>query len=182
MPKVPVYDKSKLPTLMSAKVVTKRRWKVMNREVKPREREILARLEEINRQKKQLRMEVRRLQDELNVVRCVSTFGKNTVKLYALRLQNDCWYIGMSYDVHRRFTKHSKGKGASWTKAHRPIEVHETRDTKQYSQDAVAKLEDDMTLEYALKYGSDKVRGGGYCQMKPHWPLVIVENERVLDN
>lgn len=101
------------------------------------------------------------------------------VSLYALRLQNDCWYIGMSFNVKKRYTKHQKGKGAVWTKRYAPIEIYETRITECYDQDSAAKLEDDMTIEYALKYGSDKVRGGGYCQAKPHWPDVVIENERM---
>lgn len=174
MPKIPVWDKTNWPTIVKPK---KNKWRSMNREVKPREKQILSRLDKIKQQKKALRLEVRKLQEELEIVRGVSTFGNNTVKLYALRLQNNCWYIGMSYDVDRRFTKHLRGKGAKWTKLNHPIEIHETRDTNLYSQDEVARLEDDLTLEYALLYGSDKVRGGGYCQTKPLWPDIIRQNE-----
>lgn len=102
--------------------------------------------------------------------------GSN-VKLYALQLEDNCWYVGMSFNVEKRFSKHCKGKGAQWTKLHKPIKIHEIRQTEFYSQDSVARLEDDMTLEYALKHGSDKVRGGGYCQSKPRWPQLIIQNE-----
>ena len=102
------------------------------------------------------------------------------VQLYALRLEDNCWYIGMSYNPVKRFVKHSKGKGAQWTKVHPPIEIHEIRSTKEYIQDNAAKLEDDLTLEYAMKYGSQYVRGGGYCQAKPKWPQMIRDNEIVL--
>jgi predicted GIY-YIG superfamily endonuclease len=102
------------------------------------------------------------------------------VSLYALQLEDGCYYIGMTFDVIRRFKKHGTGKGAAWTRLHKPIQILEVRETKFYDQDEVAKLEDDMTLEYALKYGSDKVRGGGYCQAKPRWPPVVTENERVI--
>lgn len=102
---------------------------------------------------------------------------ERTVKLYALQLEDQCWYIGMSYDPVRRFVKHGTSKGAKWTRLHNPIRIHETRETGFNIQDMAAKLEDDMTLEYALKYGSDKVRGGGYCQFKPLWPDLIKDNE-----
>lgn len=98
-----------------------------------------------------------------------------TVKLYALKLQDDCWYIGMSFNPDKRYLKHCKGKGAQFTKLHRPIEIFEVRDTGLYTQDEVALLEDDMTLQYARQYGVDKVRGGGYCQSKPHWPKDLSE-------
>lgn len=99
------------------------------------------------------------------------------VMLYALRLEGNNYYVGMSYNVERRFASHVKGKGAAWTKRHRPLEIQETRPTGKFIQDEVAKLEDDMTLEYALKYGSDRVRGGGWCQAHPLWPDVVVEND-----
>lgn len=176
MTKVPVWDKSSWPSPIR-KNNNGKKWKAMNREVKPREKEVAVRLLQIHETIGILKRESRVLREELALVRGVSTFGQNTVKLYALRLQNNCWYIGMTYDVERRFAKHSKGKGANWTKLYKPIEISETRDTKLYSQAEVGKLEDDMTLEYALKYGSDKVRGGGWCQTKPHWPDVIRQNE-----
>lgn len=99
------------------------------------------------------------------------------VTLYALRLEDGCYYIGMSHNVEKRFVKHQKGKGAVWTKLHKPLEIIEQRKTVHYSQDLVAKLEDDMTLEYAMLYGSCKVRGGGYCQQKPRWPQEVMQNE-----
>lgn len=101
------------------------------------------------------------------------------VKLYALQLEDGCWYVGMSYDPARRFVKHCKGKGARWTQTHPPVKLYETRLTGKFIQDEVARMEDDMTLEYALKYGSRYVRGGGYCQAKPLWPEMIRDNERV---
>ena len=95
------------------------------------------------------------------------------VQLYALRLEDNCWYIGMTYDPIKRLARHKTGKGAQWTKVHPPIELFETRETNEYIQDSAAKLEDDMTLEYALKYGTEYVRGGGFCQAKPRWPNTV---------
>ena len=99
------------------------------------------------------------------------------VKLYVLKLEDDCWYIGMSYNPDKRFIQHSKGKGAKWTSVHPPIKIIEIKATGKYIQDQAARLEDDLTLEYALKYGSAYVRGGGFCQAKPIWPSMVVENE-----
>lgn len=98
------------------------------------------------------------------------------VKLYALQLEDQCWYVGMSFNPDKRFRKHLNGKGASWTKLHKPIKIVEIRITELFDQDDVVELENDMTLEYALKYGSEYVRGGGYCQAKPYWPDVVLQH------
>lgn len=42
---------------------------------------------------------------------------------YFLRCENDAFYIGWTTNVNRRFSQHSNGKGAYYTKIHRPIEV-----------------------------------------------------------
>lgn len=102
------------------------------------------------------------------------------IQLYALRLEDRCWYVGMSRNPERRFTKHGGNKGAMWTREHKPIEIIEIRQTGSTDDGAVNLLEDDMTLEYALKYGSEFVRGGGYCQRKPRWPDVVIQNEKVI--
>lgn len=99
-----------------------------------------------------------------------SAYFKKPIMLYVLRLEHDCWYIGMSRNVDKRFKSHSKGK-AWWTNTHKPIEIFEKRETGLTSDSAASKLEDELTLEFARKYGTDRVRGGGYCQRKPIWPI-----------
>lgn len=127
------------------------------KEFKNKQRQVVKDIKEIDRRCRQQRL--------------------NPVSLYALELEDGHYYIGMTFDVGKRFRQHGGSKGAAWTKLHKPISIIETRVTEFYDQDEVAKLEDDMTLEYALKYGLDKVRGGGYCQAKPVWPDVILQNE-----
>lgn len=142
------------------------------------DRVLKKRIAEINKQMGTLKIERRECSIALKKREQLRNHNKErTVKLYALKLEDQCWYIGMSYDPIRRFVKHGTSKGAKWTKLHKPILIHETRETNLNIQDLAARLEDDMTLEYALKYGSDKVRGGGYCQFKPLWPDVIKDNE-----
>lgn len=97
--------------------------------------------------------------------------------LYALRLENNYWYVGMSHNVRKRFNNHVLGKGARWTALHKPIEIVEVRPTQFILESDASRLEDDMTIEYAMKYGSAFVRGGGYCQAKPSWPDIIIQNE-----
>ncbi len=92
------------------------------------------------------------------------------IKLYALRLEDNCWYIGMSRNPERRYVRHGTRKGAMWTQLHKPLELFEIKETGLTDDSAVGLLEDKLTLEYAEKYGRDFVRGGGYCQMRPRWP------------
>ena len=124
-----------------------------------------------------LKAQRKKLMDEQRNLRGKKGKSRNEIHLYALRLEGGHWYIGASPSPVRRYKKHLLGKGANWTRLHKPVELVETRPTGEYYLDKTSLLEDDMTLEYALKYGSQYVRGGGYCQTKPKWPLLIIENE-----
>jgi predicted GIY-YIG superfamily endonuclease len=180
MPKVPVLNLSYSPKyerqkvkLEKIKAKYKDEWRYTQDE-----KNILERLREISNQQMALKVEKAELRAIIKKRQLLRKQGRETtVKLYALRLDGGYWYIGMSYNPDKRFEKHRRGTGASWTRLHKPLSIHETRDTKLYDQDSAAKLEDDMTLEYALKYGSANVRGGGFCQQKPRWPDVIIQNE-----
>lgn len=99
--------------------------------------------------------------------------------LYALQLECGKFYVGFTTDVDRRYKKHEKGKGAQWTKKYKPLMILEVREIPLDQHERAGFLEDDMTIEYAMKYGSEHVRGGGYCQiLAPNWPDVVVQNER----
>ncbi len=172
MPKVPVYPPPKV-----SEPPHRRNPKSVKREVSTRETEVVAELQHLDAEFKRLKSHRNELVFELKRLRTNSKYGTVPVKLYALRLEGDYWYVGMTYNVDKRFKKHCKGKGAQWTKAHKPIEIVEERVTEFLLQEQVAPLEDDMTIEYALRYGADKVRGGGFCQFHPHWPAVVLENE-----
>lgn len=98
-----------------------------------------------------------------------SEYYDRPILLYVLRLEGNCWYIGMSRNVERRLNAHMKGK-SMWTSEHKPIDIVEVRETGLTSDSEAALLEDELTIEYARRYGVDVVRGGGYCQRKPRWP------------
>lgn len=104
-----------------------------------------------------------------------SAYFDKPILIYILELENGCWYIGCTRNLEKRFTSHKRGKGALWTKANKPIKIHETRETGLNSDSEAGLLEDQVTLEYARKYGIEKVRGGGYCQTKPRWPESVLE-------
>jgi predicted GIY-YIG superfamily endonuclease len=106
-----------------------------------------------------------------------SEFFDKTISLYILMLEDNCWYIGQSRGIEKRFRRHLNGKGAIWTKTHTPLEIVYRQDTNLTDEAEAALLEDELTIEYARRYGVDYVRGGGYCQAKPHWPGIAYEPE-----
>lgn len=90
-------------------------------------------------------------------------------QLYALELEGGFYYVGMtSYpDVNTRLDEHVMGgkRGAKWTKEHVPRRVIETRQVGRIWDSEAAKLENEMTIEYMLKYGTELVRGGDMCNL-----------------
>lgn len=107
-----------------------------------------------------------------------SAYFDKPIFLYAVRCEGGYFYIGTTRNLGNRLTRHKKGKGSMWTAEHKPIDYIETRNTGSNDDSKAGLLEDDMTIEYAMKYGSNYVRGGGYCQRKPHWPALIIQNEK----
>ena len=47
----------------------------------------------------------------------------NTWKLYILRCGDGTLYTGITTDVEKRFTVHSSGKGAKYTRGRGPLEL-----------------------------------------------------------
>src|SRR5947209_5123238 len=67
-----------------------------------------------------------------------SGYYNKSIKLYALRLEDGCWYIGQARDPEKRFRKHGHSGGALWTKKHHPIEIIEVRETGLTNEGEVA--------------------------------------------
>lgn len=82
--------------------------------------------------------------------------------LYVLELEHGCFYIGIAFDVDKRFRQHLDGLGANFTRMHRPIRIVEAFSCKTDDKDVAAKIENQKTLEYAIRYGGEKVKGGKY--------------------
>jgi len=82
--------------------------------------------------------------------------------LYVLELEHGCYYIGIAFDVDKRFREHLDGLGANFTKAHKPLRVIEAFTCHTDNKDIAVKMENQKTLEYAVRYGGDKVKGGKY--------------------
>ncbi|MDX8335021.1 MULTISPECIES: GIY-YIG nuclease family protein [Cetobacterium] len=43
--------------------------------------------------------------------------------VYILRCENNSLYTGITTDVKKRFLQHSNGKGAKYTRVHKPIKI-----------------------------------------------------------
>lgn len=44
---------------------------------------------------------------------------------YVLSLENGNYYVGITNNFNERINQHLSGKGSSWTKKHKPIDVIE---------------------------------------------------------
>ncbi len=93
-------------------------------------------------------------------------------KIYVLKLEDNKWYIGYTKDVGVRFQEHLSGsRGSAWTRKHMPLLVADVIETPCTTDKGAAQYENMVTLQYALKYGEDNVRGGRYTSIKyPNYP------------
>lgn len=87
--------------------------------------------------------------------------------LYALLLENDKYYVGLTArrDVRKRFNEHLDGTGAKWTKLHKPIKILEVRELGKITESEACKKENAMALEYIGLYGHEHTRGGKWCMV-----------------
>ena len=79
--------------------------------------------------------------------------------MYVLELEDGNYYVGTTYQLNFRLAQHWMGKGAKWTKLHRPIAV------KEVIYPATFMDENEKTLELIGIYGKDKVRGGSFTRV-----------------
>lgn len=140
---------------------------------------LLAELEQVIDELRVLNAKRRSIKKQLHSLghagRLPKAYREQNILLYALRLEGGHFYIGMTRNVEKRYRKHLRGSGSMWTKLMKPIEIVETRQTLTNDDSAAGLMEDAMTIEYARKYGTQYVHGGGYCQRKPSWPAIAFE-------
>ena len=84
--------------------------------------------------------------------------------VYVLRLEDDCYYVGITTNLNLRYCQHVTGRGGSkWTRLHKPIEIvsvvvgDNTR-------------ENEITRELMRTHGWENVRGGPYCRVEMKQP------------
>jgi len=77
---------------------------------------------------------------------------------YALHLENNKFYVGLTEDPVGRLKKHFNKGGSEWTKLHPPLQLLELFLAKSKNTEKL------LTFYYMHKYGIENVRGGPYCQ------------------
>lgn len=90
--------------------------------------------------------------------------------LYVLRLQDECYYVGITQDLNRRWAEHCGmiGKdtlfpGAKWTHLHKPLELlYHCPIPSKVRPDLI---ENTVTMGLMALIGSRYVRGGKWCQL-----------------
>lgn len=81
------------------------------------------------------------------------------LSIYTLRLENNKYYVGKTYDINNRLLNHENHEGSTWTRKYPVVELMEI------VEHASIYDEDKYTLIYMEKYGLDNVRGGSYNQL-----------------
>ncbi len=79
--------------------------------------------------------------------------------VYVLKLEDDCWYVGITYNLNIRMAQHWGGSGAKWTRLHKPLSIVEV------VYPAVKATENEVTKQYFERYGKERVRGGSWCRI-----------------
>ncbi len=83
--------------------------------------------------------------------------------LYVLLCEHGKFYVGISRNVQKRLEWHKSGKGAEWTKIHKPIRLISDKQLPYCSYEKVKPFEDGTTIKLMKKHGRENVRGGIYC-------------------
>jgi len=86
--------------------------------------------------------------------------------LYVLKLQDACYYVGITTCPEKRLKEHTTGeRSTDWTEQHKPVGVAEVRDEIADTDELAdaLKLEREVTLEYMREKGWERVRGGPWC-------------------
>ena len=89
--------------------------------------------------------------------------------VYCLELENENYYIGITYNFNLRYAQHECREGAKWTRRHKPIGVVEI------IPNACGDVENSKTLEYMKLYGWENVRGGYWCKLDTKNPPKIMD-------
>lgn len=75
--------------------------------------------------------------------------------VYVLKLEDDCYYVGITMNLNQRLAQHWTDLGAKWTKLHKPVEVFRV---------VYQGNEQDITNDMIALYGREKVRGGNHTR------------------
>jgi predicted GIY-YIG superfamily endonuclease len=86
--------------------------------------------------------------------------------IYVLECENGKYYVGSTSKLRKRWRQHSRGRGAAWTRRHRPIRQVFTY--RRVPEPYYLGLESKITAEWMLKYGVNNVRGAMFAETRPY--------------
>ena len=78
--------------------------------------------------------------------------------LYVLKLEDECFYVGVTTDPKRRYEEHATGQGGAWTQRHKFVSVLHEELVGQIS----GVVEDAKVIELMCVHGISRVRGGTF--------------------
>lgn len=87
----------------------------------------------------------------------INSENNNKCFIYALRCENNKYYVGKTKDPNKRIYTHLEGNGSSWTHKYKPIDLVLLKEGDDFEEDKTVK-------QYMANYGIDNVRGGSYSQ------------------
>lgn len=91
---------------------------------------------------------------------------KRKFNIYVLVCTEGKYYVGLTAQkVEKRFQQHVEGKGAKWTKRHKPIGIQESYPIGFMSESEATKYESEKTHQLIEQYGASNVRGGDLCYL-----------------
>ena len=79
--------------------------------------------------------------------------------IYVLRCEDDCYYVGITHDLNKRYAQHLAGTGAKWTRLHKPLGIIEV-----ITEGCTTQMEIEVTKKYCEMFGRENVRGGSYVR------------------
>ena len=85
--------------------------------------------------------------------------------VYVLQLERGYVYVGQAETdyLERRIRMNGTAKGSAWTSIHKPETLIEVISAGVSTERQVRELENEITLQYMMLRGWEKVRGGDYA-------------------
>ena len=81
------------------------------------------------------------------------------IYVYAVKCQNEKWYIGKTTNPKFRLEQHFDSQGSCWTRKYKPQKLDKLIPNCDKFD------EDKLTKQYMEKYGIENVRGGSYSSI-----------------
>ena len=82
---------------------------------------------------------------------------------YILQLENDNWYVGITFRGTDRLYEHFCGLGAKWTKLHKPVAIHKVEYIGSDISSASA-----WEKKHPLVHGREGLQESERCRMVPN--------------